>query len=48
MIRHEFEWHGKDHTAKSLKCIHCNKLFVYCVNKDGSYNTKCVKRRNTP
>ena len=43
MIRHEFNY-GKNWTT--VRCNHCNKLYVYCVNRDGTYNTKCVKRKD--
>jgi len=44
MIRHEFEFKND---GKPSHCLHCDKLFVYCVNRDGTYNTKCVKRKET-
>jgi len=44
MIRHEFEFKND---GKPSRCLHCDKLFVYCVNRDGTYNTKCVKRKET-
>jgi hypothetical protein len=47
MIRHEFDF-GKHSFGTKLRCLHCKKLFVYCVNRDGTPNTKCVKRRKTP
>ena len=41
MIQHEFKYNTKE----SMRCKHCGKLFVYCVNRDGTYNTRCVKRK---
>jgi len=46
MIRHEFNYDHKHNGP--MRCKHCSKLFVYCVNRNGTYNTKCVKRRETP
>lgn len=43
MIRHEFDFRNSQ--KMPTHCMHCNKLFVYCVNRDGTYNTKCVKRK---
>jgi len=43
-VRHEFEFKND---GKPSRCLHCDKLFVYCVNRDGTYNTKCVKRKET-
>jgi len=48
MIRHEFNYGklGLTGSNNSLTCLHCKKLFVYCVNRDGTLNTKCVKRKD--
>ena len=42
MIMHEFQDMGG-----ITKCLHCKKIFWHCVNRDGTLNTRCVKRRIT-
>ena len=44
MLGHEFNFRMPAPIA-GLSCLHCGKLFVHCVNRDGTYNTKCVKRK---
>jgi len=43
MIQHEFDF-SAPRRPFPIHCVHCKKLFVYCVNRDGTLNTRCVKR----
>jgi hypothetical protein len=43
IIQHEFEYGSGDISGK-LKCVHCKKDHYECLNRDGSFNSKCKKR----
>ena len=47
VVGHEFDF-SVPRRPFPMRCKHCKKLFVYCVNRNGTLNTKCVKRRETP
>ncbi len=41
--RHEFIFNHKKQFPSY--CIHCGKVFRDCVNRNGTYNSRCVKRK---
>ena len=50
IIQHEFEYGISEDNAFNdvvlprLKCVHCKKEHYECLNRNGSFNSKCKKR----